>query len=491
MTPVKNQINVMKKFFSQSGLKPDKEQENRFFRLYQMLRQYNEELDLSRLKSDEDIFIKHFVDSVYFAKFTDLPSSLVDIGTGPGFPGIPLKIMHPEVNIILAEPRHKRVYFMEKVIKELGLSGISIYPHLVTEKSFFEVNGVITRALESADETLSRVKHFLPENGRIILLKGPEADKDLKTLSEKNRSDYEMTENVPYTLPETSYNRRLIVFRKTVSSMVKTFRIFHNPEETTGFPITSKENKKFKEFKKLTSADKIKKSGKVIVSGKKIIKDMLELSPRNNRELIIFDEYAEADQEFENIISAFSESKELFILKKSLFNELDLFKTSCPLLVTDIPESEDWIPSEVSGCSLIVPFQDPANVGTVIRSAAGFGVKNIIMLKESANPFHPKSIRSSAGSVFSVNIKKGPSLGSLNKIIMKNEISLVSLDKEGTDINDFTFPENFLLLPGIEGPGLPDEFKNMSVSIPLDKGIESLNAAIAASIALFEWKKRS
>jgi len=54
----------------------------------------------------------------------------------------------------------------------------------------------------------------------------------------------------------------------------------------------------------------------------------------------------------------------------------------------------------------------------------------------------------------------------------------------------FDFPDAFVLLPGIEGPGLPDELKKTAVSIPLEPGIESLNASISASIALYEWKKR-
>ena len=68
--------------------------------------------------------------------------------------------------------------------------------------------------------------------------------------------------------------------------------------------------------------------------------------------------------------------------------------------------------------------------------------------------------------------------------------ALVALDSSGKDIRGFDFPPAFLLLPGVEGPGLPPEMKEGAVSIPLSHDVESLNGAVAASIALYEWRRR-
>ena len=145
-------------------------------------------------------------------------------------------------------------------------------------------------------------------------------------------------------------------------------------------------------------------------------------------------------------------------------------------------KSRKWSPSEglPDGCTLLVPFQDPENVGAVIRSAVAFGVAAIIMLHEAANPYHPKSVRASGAVVFRANLLQGPSIHHLPE-----NLPIVPLSKEGKKISDFKFPAKFALLPGIEGPGLPDRYRKAGVSIPVSPEVESLNAAVATAIALF------
>ncbi|MFC1669463.1 16S rRNA (guanine(527)-N(7))-methyltransferase RsmG [Spirochaetota bacterium] len=481
----------IKKLFEKSGFNLNSTELKKFLMFYNLLIEYNDQFDLSRIKRFDDIIIKHFVDSIYIKKLVKLPSPIIDIGTGAGFPGIPLCVMDPHLKIILCEPRHRRVKFLKIAIEKLSLKNASVYPHKVTDKSFFEVNGVITRALEPADDTLTRVKHFMPANGQVILLKGPKADNDLQNLSDENQKEYDVASDIAYTIPETDYKRRLIIFNKLASKHKKTYKIFKDSKETMGTIITSTDNKKFKEFKKLTSMSGIKQYGKAIISGKKIITDLInddsEYFARSS--LIIFDGYIEDDNDFDKLITDFDKKGNLYILKKVLFNELDNYKTNKPLFIVHIPEITEWEENVEEGCNLVIPFQDPANVGAVIRSAVGFDIKNIILLKESANPFHPKSISASAGSVFKANFRKGPSIKDIYGIIEKNKLDFLLLDRGGADIHSYKFPRGFLLLPGLEGPGLQNMPKLNIISVPQSKNIESLNAAIATSIALYEWKK--
>jgi tRNA G18 (ribose-2'-O)-methylase SpoU len=175
-------------------------------------------------------------------------------------------------------------------------------------------------------------------------------------------------------------------------------------------------------------------------------------------------------------------------LAPQLFDTLDLFGTSHPIVLVKIEEIPKWSPSDglPQGCTLFVPFQDPENAGAVIRSAVAFGAAGVVLLAEAANPFHPKSVRASGGAVFRANLLEGPSMMDLPE-----DLPLVTLSREGQTISNFSFPARFALLPGIEGPGLPDRFRTSAVSIPISPQVESLNAAIAASIALFEWAGRS
>jgi tRNA G18 (ribose-2'-O)-methylase SpoU len=138
------------------------------------------------------------------------------------------------------------------------------------------------------------------------------------------------------------------------------------------------------------------------------------------------------------------------------------------------------------GAVPFIAFQDPANVGAVIRSAAAFGVRTIVLLREAANPYHPKSIRAAGTAVFLVEFMEGPSI----RDIESAKIPIVALSLGGTDIAHFQFPERFGLLPGMEGPGLPGELLRVEkLRIPIAPDVESLNAAAAVTIALYEWRR--
>ena len=274
--------------------------------------------------------------------------------------------------------------------------------------------------------------------------------------------------------------------------------------------IESKDNKHFKEFKKLTSADGVRKYGRIIVSGRKLIKEITQSAAHSFVALIIYERFADDDIEINTIIKKFLDAGLLYTLKKHLYNELDSFNTGAPLLVIQTPVIPEWDFSLDEGCNLLIPFQDPLNVGAVIRSAAGFGVKKIIMLKEAAHAFHPRSIRASGGAVLkysnlpspggrelkgggkgktdNIQLCKGPSINDLKLICDEHRIKIIALDMAGTPINSFTFPKTFLLLPGMEGTGVPEELNETSLSIPITDSIESLNASVAAAIAIFSWK---
>jgi len=281
------------------------------------------------------------------------------------------------------------------------------------------------------------------------------------------------------------------VYVKESAVTSKTYAILKDLTATAGTPISSAENKNFKKLKRLSSGEGIRKSGSLLISGKKIIKEVLSRRNIPVREMIVHDGYTEDDDAMNSFINEFAGRDSLLVMKKSLFNEIDQFNTRGPLLAADLPDIREWNLDMGPGCTLLIPFQDPANVGSAIRSAAGFGVEKIIMLKEAASPYHPKSIRASAGTVFYASLEKGPSLYDLPDLFQRRLSNVVALDKGGTPLASFKFPARFILLPGIEGPGLPEALKAQSVSIPLSSDVESLNATAALSIALYEWSRQS
>ena len=245
--------------------------------------------------------------------------------------------------------------------------------------------------------------------------------------------------------------------------------------------INSPHNATFKRLLRYKNPRDIRKHEKALLSGPKQIREVLREFP-NRCAGIIF------SGKQENTVFQETDAIPRYALKPDLFRQLDSFGTKHPLLIVHaeaLPPFGGTLNS--AGCTLCIPFQDPGNVGAVIRTAAAFGVARIVLLKEAAHPFHPKSIRVAGSSIFRTPLFQGPSL----KGLMRFEIPLILMSSKGKDVARFEFPDRFCLVPGLEGPGLPEIPKGAAtVSIPMSKGVESLNAATATGIVLYLWRNR-
>jgi 16S rRNA (guanine527-N7)-methyltransferase len=178
--------------------------------------------NMTRLVSIRDVAIKHFVDCLMVNKLIPLKLPLLDMGTGPGFPGIPLKIiMGPEKKIILAEGVQKRVNFLKKVREQLELQNLEIIGRNVNESFLYPVEGVITRAVEDTSNTLGNVMNCLQVGGCVYLMKGPKVDPELKQAEKKWSDFYKLEKDKSYQLPNTPHERRLLVYRKIKHKEVK------------------------------------------------------------------------------------------------------------------------------------------------------------------------------------------------------------------------------------------------------------------------------
>ena len=109
------------------GYNTTEQQFDNFLKYYQLLVSWNEKMNLTAITEFEDVLTKHFLDSLSIIKIIDLNEfdSLIDVGTGAGFPGIPIKIMYPNVNVMLLDSLQKRIGFLDTVIAELKLDRIN------------------------------------------------------------------------------------------------------------------------------------------------------------------------------------------------------------------------------------------------------------------------------------------------------------------------------------------------------------------------------
>ena len=245
--------------------------------------------------------------------------------------------------------------------------------------------------------------------------------------------------------------------------------------------INSRHNHDFQAFLRVLKGQGVKKQGLAFFSGPKHVREILAEFPEHCEGLILSTKQKVPEGTLPRKLQAYSLSAELF-------REVDAFGTNHPVLIVRVPHFPPWdAGAPFKGCTLLIPFQDPSNVGAVIRSAAAFGVTNLVVLKEAAHPFHYKSTRAAGSTLFRVPIFEGPSILELDGALSP----IITLSSRGEDIHRFKFPESLCLLPGLEGPGLPRELRHLkSLSIPMERGVESLNAALATGIALYLWHSK-
>ena len=470
---------LMHALLSRCGIDLSGVQLDQLWVYHRLLRRHDAELNLTRIRNFENMVIKLYADSMLPALKTRLPSPLMDLGSGPGMPGIPLKIFRPELRILLAESRQQRVQFLKTVVDALHFSGLEVIERGIAADYNQPVAGVITRAVEPIADTLARVAGCIEKDGIVAFMKGPRCTQEIEQAAQDFSSEYDLIEDTPYQIPHTPHQRRLVCYRrKTPAVRIEVTAQTAAPHRIRS--IESDANPIFKDLKKMLGGRGVKKLGKTLVSGRRLVAEVITRSPRRCLAWISIGDRNGPPPEAPSHL-------EWIQLDAPLFRELDQFGTHAPMIVYNHPTLGHWDADPMApGCSLLIPFQDPENVGAVIRCAAAFAAERIVLLAESANPFHPKAIRTSAGTVFSANLFQGPAMEKI-----PCDLPVIALAASGKPLPDIVFPESFCLLAGMEGPGLPKRWQQQAVAIPMSGEVESLNAAVATSIALYEWRRHA
>jgi len=244
-------------------------------------------------------------------------------------------------------------------------------------------------------------------------------------------------------------------------------------------PIESRSNPIFRDLKSLLESSGLKKSHKFLLSGRKIVPEFL--SETSARSLVT---YAGGPE-----VSA--GRLQTLLLKKELFEELDVLGTHYPLLVGEtaaIPELN--LTEAPRGLELVLALSDPLNLGAALRSAEAFEVSQVILLAECAHPFLPKVLRASSGSALRVPLAFGPSIKTLTATAAQ---TLTALDNSpaAIQLSRWKPQKNLRLLIGQEGQGMPATMTPaQTIAIEMKDGMDSLNAVAATSIALYAIRER-
>lgn len=211
----KSTIGLLKEGLAELGLPPSDDLLNAFMTFLAELRKWNRAYNLTGLKKDEDIVIKHFLDSLlYLNAMPDGELKVADIGSGAGFPGIPIKIIRPEIEMYLIEPSKKKSAFLRHIIRQLRMERIEVLEKSIEEIRVNQdlpspVDIAISRALFDIKEFIKKASHILKPDGTLILNKGPKVKEELKTLGNMRY------EQLDVSLPLARITRHIIVVAPT------------------------------------------------------------------------------------------------------------------------------------------------------------------------------------------------------------------------------------------------------------------------------------
>jgi TrmH family RNA methyltransferase len=241
--------------------------------------------------------------------------------------------------------------------------------------------------------------------------------------------------------------------------------------------IESPQNPRAKVWADLHDGRGLRKHGEFLLAGRKAVPEALRRHGDRFHALIAADPAEAAGLTVSAHIDRFR-------VTRVLFDKLDVSGTGFPLLVGKIPEMEVAdLTAAPQGLELICALGDPANLGALFRSAAAFGARRIVLMDEAAHPFHPKALRAAANAQFELDLMRGGSWAALDAA----QGPIHALDAGGEDMGAFRWPKALRLVLGEEGQGLPAGLKVKRLAVPTTGAVESLNATVAASTALYSY----
>lgn len=198
----------------------NKRQIEQFYLYMNLLLEWNKKMNLTAITEPQEVITKHFVDCATVMKHLEGAKRVIDVGSGAGFPGIPIKILKPDIEICLMDSLQKRISFLEEVIQKLRLEKIETIharaEELGRNKAYREqFDATVSRAVAPLNVLLEYVSPFLKVKGKAICMKGSNIEKELKE-SEKAFQELKMklVQKEEFKIPETDLKRSIVIFQK-------------------------------------------------------------------------------------------------------------------------------------------------------------------------------------------------------------------------------------------------------------------------------------
>ena len=199
----------LENLLTQAEIQLTDRQKDQLIQLVQLLNKWNKAYNLTSVRDPQEMLVKHILDSIVVSPYLQ-GDHFIDVGTGPGLPGLPLAIINPTKQFVLLDSLGKRISFIRNAVRELGLTNVEPVLSRVEEyQPAQKFDGVLSRAFASLKDMTDWCHHLPKENGYFYALKGIYHEDEVQELEKK----FEVKDVITLNVPELVGERHLIVLR--------------------------------------------------------------------------------------------------------------------------------------------------------------------------------------------------------------------------------------------------------------------------------------
>ncbi|MCW8995294.1 MAG: 16S rRNA (guanine(527)-N(7))-methyltransferase RsmG [Psychromonas sp.] len=205
-----NLLQQLQKMLEQTDLQVTDFQQNQLVQLVELLDKWNKAYNLTSVRDPQQMLVKHVMDSIVVSPYLQ-GQRLIDVGTGPGLPGLPLAILNPDKQFVLLDSLGKRLRFIRQAVLALGLKNVEFVQSRVEEyqpEEKFDV--VLSRAFASLEDMLFWCKHLTNEKGHFLALKGQFPEQEIAQLDKQ----FKFIESISLHVPNLEGERCLVKVKR-------------------------------------------------------------------------------------------------------------------------------------------------------------------------------------------------------------------------------------------------------------------------------------
>ncbi|POY41933.1 16S rRNA (guanine(527)-N(7))-methyltransferase RsmG [Avibacterium endocarditidis] len=205
-----NNSKKIKFLLKSTALSVSDQQKDQLVKLVVLLDKWNKAYNLTSVRDPQEMLVKHIMDSLVVSPYLQ-GDRFIDVGTGPGLPGLPLAIINPDKTFVLLDSLGKRISFIRNALRELGITNVIPVLSRVEDYQPEELfDGVLSRAFASLKDMTDWCQHLVDENGTFYALKGQYHQEEVEQLS----ADFMIKNVINLTVPELIGERNLVLLNK-------------------------------------------------------------------------------------------------------------------------------------------------------------------------------------------------------------------------------------------------------------------------------------